>query len=269
MMEEYYYNLSPERRDTYGYAKARRHRRNKRHKRRKLSRKFVTLLAAVFLLATCMGLTPVSTVLLHAKGCPDDIIQVVKAHPSTFWNALHFSETEVSETSIDISEEVVREDVPNFQQWDKRWGYGLYGSGHLAANGCGPTCLSMIYCSRTNDLEWNPLRMAEWSNQNGYYVDGVGTEWKLMDEGAQKLGLSVQKVTPSEDEIVSALYQGKAIICIMGRGNFTSSGHYIVLSGITDKGRVIVNDPNSHWRSFRKWDAGTIASQAQQMWIYD
>ena len=269
MMEEYYYNLSPARPDTYEYANARRRRRQKRRKNHKRSKRILSLLAIAFLLATCLGQTPVSAAILHAKGCPNDIIKVVRSHPSTFWNALHFRELEDPDTSIDISEEVVREDVPNFQQWDKRWGYGHYGSGHMAANGCGPTCLSMIYCSRTNDLDWNPLRMAEWSNQNGYYVDGVGTKWSLMDDGAQQLGLSVHAEIPSETEITRALYEGKAIICIMGRGNFTLSGHYIVLSGITDKGRIIVNDPNSRWRSFKKWNASTIANQAQQMWIYD
>ena len=139
----------------------------------------------------------------------------------------------------------------------------------MALNGCGPTCLSMIYCSRTDSLEWNPLHMAQWANDQGYYIDGAGTSWNLMDEGATQLGLSVHAEAPSVENITEALHEGKSIICIMGEGDFTNSGHYIVLSGITDKDRVRVNDPNSRWRSLRTWKAGTIAGQARQMWVYD
>ena len=57
---------------------------------------------------------------------------------------------------------------------------------------------------------------------------------------------------------------GNPIICAMGKGDFTSSGHYIVLVG-TENGLVRVNDPNSYANSenfgpTRKWKASSETS---------
>ena len=52
-------------------------------------------------------------------------------------------------------------------------------------------------------------------------------------------------------------------------GDFTSSGHFIVLAGLADDGSVIVHDPNSIKRSEKTWDAQQIADQTAQMWVYD
>ena len=268
-MEEYYYNYAPTAAEAYGIEKKRRIARQKRHKRRKAVRKATALLVIAFIVATFAGQTPVSTALLKARGCPDEIIEITKAHPGTFGNAWNWYELEFQESSIDITKEVFQENIPNFQQWDKRWGYKHYGNGYMALNGCGPTCLSMVYCGRTDNLDWNPLKMAQWANDNGYYIEGIGTSWNLMDDGAQQLGLSVQTEVPSEENIREALQQDKTIICIMNAGDFTSTGHYIVLSEITKHDRVKVNDPNSRWRSFRKWNVSTIAEQARQMWVYE
>ena len=53
------------------------------------------------------------------------------------------------------------------------------------------------------------------------------------------------------------LKQGYPIICSMGKGVFTTNGHYIVLSGI-EKGKIKVKDPNSIIRSNVLWDFETL-----------
>ncbi|MDO7203706.1 papain-like cysteine protease family protein [Paraclostridium bifermentans] len=40
----------------------------------------------------------------------------------------------------------------------------------------------------------------------------------------------------------------------MGPGHFTTEGHYIVLTGVTDDGKIIVNDSDSKERSSKTWD---------------
>lgn len=50
-------------------------------------------------------------------------------------------------------------------------------------------------------------------------------------------------------------------------GDFTSTGHFIVLVGIED-GKIRVNDPNSRARSQVLWEYDRLESQINNLWSY-
>ena len=103
----------------------------------------------------------------------------------------------------------------------------------------------------------------------GYYVDGVGTDWTLMTAGTSELGINSAQLTNwSEDTLKSELSAGHPIICSMGPGDFTNQGHFIVLSGLTEEGKVLINDPNSKINSRKKWDLNTIINQMNAAWSF-
>ena len=54
----------------------------------------------------------------------------------------------------------------------------------------------------------------------------------------------------------------------MGPGDFTSSGHFIVLTGLNDDGTVRVNDSNSRINSKKSWDLDRIMGQIRNLWSY-
>ena len=84
------------------------------------------------------------------------------------------------------------EDFPLFLQWDTRWGYMPYGSnGTVGSSGCGPTCLSMAVFYLTGNRECTPDVIAQYSLDNGYYIDTVGTAWALLDNYPTEFGLTV------------------------------------------------------------------------------
>ena len=66
---------------------------------------------------------------------------------------------------------------------------------------------------------------------------------------------------------MSILKKGQPIICIMGEGDFTITGHFIVLTGVED-GKIKVNDPNSKARSNLLWDYDRIAPQIRNLWTF-
>ena len=73
-------------------------------------------------------------------------------------------------------------------------------------------------------------------------------------------------VLPNDENVmVSALESGKKIILVMGPGDFTSSGHYIVLTDYSD-GAFTVNDPYSTENSNKKWTYEKIKSQIKNIW---
>ncbi|MDO4272868.1 MAG: papain-like cysteine protease family protein [Eubacteriales bacterium] len=172
------------------------------------------------------------------------------------------------EYSMDVSGEVQAGTIPLFIQWDERWGYKIYGDDFLAVDGCGPTCISMVVCGLTGNTQWNPYEVALFSAQSGYYVPETGTSWELMTTGAENLGLRAESGYISADYIFDSLYAGQPLICSMTPGDFTYSGHFIVLTGIDSDGYIIVNDPNSKNNSSRHWDVDTLLSQIKGIWSY-
>ena len=172
------------------------------------------------------------------------------------------------EDEIDVSWEVKEGEIPLFLQWDERWGYQIYGDDFMAVTGCGPTCLSMVYCGLTGNADWNPLAVAKKADQKGYYVAGSGSSWSIMTDIAGELGLSASEISLSETSIRSELEAGHPIICIVGPGDFTNGGHFIVLTGVDDKGNFIIKDPNSKKNSSKAWDPERVMGQIRNLWSY-
>ena len=160
------------------------------------------------------------------------------------------------------------QDFPLFLQWDPRWGYQPYGSGScIGLAGCGPTCLSMALFYLTGDDKLTPDKVAKYSMENGYYVEGTGTAWALMEDVPKLYGISVTKLSAEESSIRAVLDSGGVVICSVGRGDFTTSGHYILVYGYDSEG-LLVNDPNCVARSNRKWIFSEIRWQIKNIWAY-
>lgn len=169
------------------------------------------------------------------------------------------------EYSPDLSRFSGTTGVPLFLQWDTDWGYVNYGSDMIAITGCGPTCLAMAGYYLTGDEIFTPDQVAAFAEENGYYAEGYGSSWTLISQGGVELGLTVTELPLDKDVMINALEEGFPIILAMGKGDFTSSGHYIVLTDFVD-GAFRVNDPNSILRSQRLWTYERIESQIRNIW---
>ena len=76
-------------------------------------------------------------------------------------------------------------------------------------------------------------------------------------------GVSGTWIGKDGEAIITALKSGHPIIAHMGKGIFTRNGHYIVLRGVTDDGKILVNDPNSESRSEKAYPLSTILNQSK------
>ena len=117
----------------------------------------------------------------------------------------------------------------------------------------------------TGDPEMSPDRMMEFAEENGYCIPGNGTAWALIGEGGEKLGLDVTELPLHEGTMINVLEEGYPIICIMGPGDFTTTGHFIVLTGV-ENGAFRVNDPNSYANSEKLWTYEQIEDQIDNLW---
>ncbi|WP_346887367.1 C39 family peptidase [Clostridium sp. UBA1056] len=169
---------------------------------------------------------------------------------------------------ISIKKDYKKGQIPLFIQWDERWGYEKYGSDFIAINGCGPTSLAMVAVGLTGNKDINPKVVAEFSDENGYLVDGVGSSWTLMTEGAGHFGLKSKELSLNEEAIIGTLKKGQPIIASMGPGTFTSEGHYLVLTGVDRNNKIIINDSNSKIKSSQTWDIDVFMNEAQNLWTF-
>lgn len=171
----------------------------------------------------------------------------------------------VKEHIVDLTEEASMDSVPLFVQWDKRWGYEKYSGNFFAASGCGPTTLSMVVVYLTHNRDASPLAVAKYSKEAGYSVDGSGSSWTLISEGCRHYGVKAKTVALDESRMKAELDAGHPIVVNVGPGDFTDTGHFMVITGYDDEG-FSINDPNSIEKSGKRWLFKNISSQIRAVW---
>ena len=196
---------------------------------------------------------------------PEELIELLENNPEAEEFVLNYPIKKDQSFEIDLSEYEHTDSVPLFLQWDERWGYTVYGSNVMGLTGCGPTCLSMVLVHLLQDVTYTPCYVADFAEENNYYTNGSGSKWTLISEGGETLGLDVTELPLDENRMKKNLELGNPIICIMGPGDFTAAGHFIVLRGLED-GKFIVNDPNSRKNSEKLWSYEEISGQIKNLW---
>lgn len=197
---------------------------------------------------------------------PEELIELYGKNKEARQFVMDYPEKKDTEGEIDFSGYQGAQSVPLFIQWDARWGYHYYAGNVMGLTGCGPTCLSMVAVYLTGNTDMNPRWMADFSMGNGFYENGHGTKWSFMTEGARRLGMNSKEITVNEERMSSNLIVGNPIICIMGPGDFTDSGHFIVLTGY-ENGAFTLNDPNSRANSERTWTFEELKGQIRNLWV--
>ena len=154
--------------------------------------------------------------------------------------------------------------VTYYSQLDDRWRYLPYGTDDIGGYACGPTSMAIVVSSLTSETV-DPPHMAQWAYENGYWCSKSGSYHSLIPGAAEAWGLAVEGCTSSEPQrIVDALADGKLVVALMSKGHFTSSGHFIVLRGVTSAGKILVADPASYARSEKQWDLKIILDEASR-----
>ena len=196
---------------------------------------------------------------------PESLIDLLERNPETESFVLNYPFREDG-AAFDLDVDLTQ-GTPLFMQWDTRWGYMKYGSDVVGITGCGPVCLAMAgYYVTGGDEAFAPDKIIDFAWENGYYEEGYGSAWTLISEGGVKLGLDVTEIPLVKQRIKDNLEVDNPIICSMRAGDFTTKGHYIVLTGWED-GKIRINDPNSRVNSDKLWTYEEIEGQIRNLWV--
>ena len=169
-------------------------------------------------------------------------------------------ETEPLKVTIDTVPQYFQTDYPEVR----------YGTGTLANSGCNMTALAMV-ASYMTDHVYYPDEIAD------YMADFIGNNIQRLDYGSDLLQLSWKRAGNFHDA-VNALKEGKVVIAVMNEKSlFTTGQHFIVLTGLTEDGKILVHDPNEN--NYDAWNLkegfetgfreGLILCGYAGGWIYD
>ena len=149
-----------------------------------------------------------------------------------------------------------------YSQSDPAWGSYLYGGGDpLSSYGCGPTVLAMLVSSLT-DTALTPPQAADFAAANGYWSSGYGSRHGLIPEGAASYGLNVTVLNSKTSEgLKYALTYNKLVVFLVGPGEFTSTGHFIIAYGVNADGTIKIADPANPGNLDRSFNAESLFAQ--------
>ncbi len=167
----------------------------------------------------------------------------------------------------------------DYKQNDTRWGSNAYAvDGEIStikSAGCGPTAMADVLASIVSPYI-DPVTCASWARQHGYKVFKSGTSYSYPVAQASAYGVTVERINTSNvygkisstahTRALNELQKGNWVIACMGKGLWTSSGHYIVAYGYSN-GKVYINDPASTKaiRACNDWNLFT--AQVKYYWV--
>lgn len=168
----------------------------------------------------------------------------------------------------------------SYLQTDPRWkdkDYSAKGeSTTIGASGCGPTAAAMLIETLTGE-KFTPVDACAWALKRGYKAPHQGTYYAYFKPQFAAFGINCRQLNSSNiygnqnskyhAEAFAMLKQGYYLIACMGKGLWTSSGHYIVVWW--EDGKVRINDPASTKTARLNGDLATFRKQVKYYWAID
>lgn len=145
----------------------------------------------------------------------------------------------------------------SYLQTDSKWANISYATKGevttIGASGCGPTAMAMVLATWA-DKSVTPKSECAWALENGFKALKHGTYYSYFAHAAKRYGLSCTQLNGASilgnsgsglhAQVLQFLKQGDLIIACMGPGNWTRSGHFVLLWDVIGD-VAYVNDPAS------------------------
>ena len=151
--------------------------------------------------------------------------------------------------------------MPQYYQWDRRWGRKVYGISTMAESGCVPASLAMVFNGLGQKVLPTAVADTIYNNTNEMNVRMIGTSGKGAVYAINAYGYKHSVIT-SKAQLIAALQSGKPVFGNMGRGIFASGTitHAIILSGYNN-GKTKAMDPYTTYNTGKWYDVNTIWNQ--------
>lgn len=168
----------------------------------------------------------------------------------------------------------------SYLQKDPRWKdkpYRVSGENSTVGSaGCGPSCAAMVIETLTGQT-FTPEDACNWSVQHGYKALKQGTYYIYFKPQLAAFGIQCDMLNwtntygkpnhSNHKKALDLLKEGYYLIALMGKGTWTSSGHFILVWWADDA--IHINDPNSTRADRVQGDPYDFRSQVKYYWWVD
>ena len=167
----------------------------------------------------------------------------------------------------------------SYLQTDPRWAnvdYSAKGEKTtIGKSGCGPTAMAMVLATWA-DKSVTPKSECAWALTHGYKAPHQGTYYGYFAPAAKRFGLTCKMLngasiygkpnSPHHAQAKAAVDQGDLVIACMGRGLWTSSGHFVLVWKI-DGNTIYINDPASTRTARTQGDYSLFKQQVKYYFV--
>ena len=147
----------------------------------------------------------------------------------------------------------------------------------IGASGCGPTAMAMVLATWA-DKSVTPKTECAWALAHGYKAPRQGTYYGYFVPAAARYGLKARQLSWTNiygnsksslhEEARKAVEAGHLVIACMGKGLWTSSGHYVLVWKI--QGNIVyINDPASTRVVRTQGDYNLFKQQVKYYWVIE
>lgn len=170
----------------------------------------------------------------------------------------------------------------SYLQTDSRWANTDYSAAGEATtigkSGCGPSCAAMLIETLTSKT-FTPANACAWALSHGYKAVNQGTYYSYFVPQFKVYGIACEQLNSANiyggangaetihTKAFGLLKQGYYLIACMGKGTWTSSGHFVVVWW--EDGKVRINDPASTKTERLSGDLNAFKSQVKYYWAID
>lgn len=169
----------------------------------------------------------------------------------------------------------------SYLQTDARWksvDYSAKGEKTtIGASGCGPTAMAMVLATWA-DKSVTPKTECAWALAHGYKAPRQGTYYGYFVPAAARYGLKARQLSwtniygnsksPLHEEARKAVEAGHLVIACMGKGLWTSSGHYVLVWNVQGN-TIYINDPASTRSVRTQGDYNLFKTQVKYYWVVE
>ena len=180
-------------------------------------------------------------------------------------------ETTATEETVPVETEapkVTIDAVPHYHQ--SEYPDIRYGNGTIATSGSSVAALAMVATYMTDHV-YTPADIADYAVQYG------GSHYKRLEKVSDLMQIPWKRAL-NVNEALKAVREGKIAIALMGsRSVFPGGNHFIVLTAVTEDGKIWVLDPDD--RDYSAWGVGELLENGfpdgkliagyEGAWIYD
>lgn len=135
----------------------------------------------------------------------------------------------------------------------------------IVTAGGASTAIAMVL-SAVKGEEITPVETTEWGVNNKDNIQNEQGEMTYFDNIAKAYNIECESIELTKENILKNISEGKYMILSMEEGKFGNNGNYVVITGITEDGKIKIADPNSVENTETTWDLSLFLEEGIKLW---